>query len=145
MNDATRHEPAERDGGLLFSTENGWVRHCACRDVLVIGFLGYWMAVSRDQYRDFHGRLIGAVRCPLARARLAQGGRVAFRGHAPEPLFTAGRAELEELLWLLDSARFMLEARDAARAGFAAARPLSAASRPFLPFLPFDDAPEPPR
>ena len=111
-----------RDDNLLFSTENGTVRHCACRDVCVLHFLGHWLALSRPQYRDFHERLIEAVRCPLGLRRLDQGGRFAFRTRDGALAFALGRAEMEELLWLLDSARFMLDARDAAAAGFRASQ-----------------------
>jgi hypothetical protein len=111
------------DDRLLFSTENGWVRHCACRDVLVLHFAGHWMALTRHQYRDFHAHLIGAVRCPVGQRQLNEGGRFAFRSGDRDPAFTLDRSGMEELLWLLDSARFMLEARDAAAAGFATALP----------------------
>jgi hypothetical protein len=116
------HEEASlRDDSLLFSTENGTVRHCACRDVCVLHFLGHWLALSRLQYRDFHERLIEAVRCPLGLRRLEEGGRFAFRTGDGALAFALGRGEMEELLWLLDSARFMLDARDAAAAGFRSA------------------------
>lgn len=107
------------DDRLLFSTENGWVRHCVCRDLLVLHFAGHWMALTRSQYRDFHLRLIGTVRCPVGQRQLNEGGRFAFRSGDRDPAFTLDRAGMEELLWLLDSARFMLEARDAASIGFA--------------------------
>jgi len=107
-----------RDDSLLFSTENGTVHHCSCRDVCVLRFQDHWLALTRPQYRGFHERLIEAVRCPLGRRRLEQGGRFAFRTGDGALAFALGRAEMEELLWLLDSARFMLDARDAAAAGF---------------------------
>ena len=111
---------AAGDDNLLFSTENGSVRHCKCRDLLVLHFLGYWLALPRPQYQEFHGRLIETAGCPLGRKRLEEGGRFAFRTEAGAIAFTLGMTEMKELLWLLDSARFMLEAGDAAAAGFAA-------------------------
>lgn len=119
MNEHERTEGTAPDDRLLFSTENGWVRHCACRDVLVLHFAGYWMALTRIQYRDFHARVIGAVRCPTGQHQLNTGGRFAFRGGDREqPAFTLDARGMQELLWLLDSARFMLEARDAAARGY---------------------------
>jgi hypothetical protein len=119
MNEDYRNASIPADDRLLFSTENGWVRHCACRDVLVLHFSGHWMALTRPQYRDFHMRLISAVRCPIGQMQLNSGGRFAFRSSGDqEPAFSLDRSGMEELLWLLDSARFMLEARDAAQRGF---------------------------
>jgi hypothetical protein len=116
--DALHEESPPSDDRLLFATDGGWVRHCACRDVLVLHFAGHWMALTRPQYRDFHARLIAAVRCPVGQRQLNTGGRFAFRSGDREPAFTLDLAGMEELLWLLDSARFMLEARDAARRGY---------------------------
>lgn len=109
------------DHRLLFSTKNGWVRHCACRDVLVLHFAEHWMALSRPQYRDFHRQLIAAVRCPVGQKQLSGGGLFAFRdkdSQTGEPAFTLDQAGMEELLWLLDSARYMLDAQEAAHAGY---------------------------
>jgi hypothetical protein len=116
-------DSAPSDHRLLFSTDHGWVRHCTCRDVLVLSFAEHWMALTRPQYRDFHLRLIAAVRCPIGQMQLNSGGRFAFRRNTNEgatsaPAFTLDLAGMEELLWLLDSARFMLEAREAARDGY---------------------------
>lgn len=118
--DMSDHQPTEsHDDRLLFSTENGWVRHCACRDILVLHFGGHWMALTRLQYRDFHARLISTVRCPSGQRQLNTGGRFAFRSSGRgEAAFSLDREGMEELLWLLDSARFMLEARDAAERGY---------------------------
>lgn len=112
-------EPNETETGsqLLFSTENGFVRFCACHDVLVLHYNGHWMALTRPQYRAFHARLIEAVRCPLGQMRLNDGGRFVFRSAAGQTAFALDRPGMEDLLWLLDSARYMLEARDAALAG----------------------------
>ena len=109
-----------RDENLLFATENGWVHHCPCRDVLVLQYQGYWLALSPLEYRAFHVRLAESVGCPLGRKRLAEGGRFAFRTEEGSIAFTLGETEIRELLWLLDSAQFMFEAREAARKGFAA-------------------------
>lgn len=103
---------------LLFSTENGCVHHCAHQDVLVLHYQGYWMALTRPQYRDLHARLIQSARCPLGQMRLNGGGRFAFRSADGGEAFALGREGMEDLLWLLDSARFMLEAAEAAKAGF---------------------------
>jgi|GEM_PF-5068691 len=111
-------EQAATDHRLLFATDHGWVRHCACRDVLVLSFADHWMVLSRPQYRDFHLRLIAAVRCPMGQLQLHAGGRFAFRSGPGAPAFTLDLAGMEELLWLLDSARFMLEAREHAQRGF---------------------------
>jgi hypothetical protein len=108
------------DDNLLFATANGWVRHCQCRDVLVLNYQGYWLALPPLQYRDFHMRLAESVGCPLGRKRLAEGGRFAFRTEEGSLAFTLGENEVRELLWLLDSAQFMFEARKAALRGFAA-------------------------
>jgi hypothetical protein len=116
------HTARTGDDRLLFATDNGWVRHCACRDVLVLHFAGYWMALTRTQYRDFHSGLIATVRCPNGQRQLNAGGRFAFRNRSDgEAAFTLDRAGMEELLWLLDSARYMLDARDAAMRGYAGA------------------------
>jgi hypothetical protein len=104
---------------LLFSTENGWVRHCACHDLLVLNYQGYWLALPPVQYREFHARLAETVGCPIGRKRLEEGGRFAFRTEEGAIAFALGQAEIRELLWLLDSARFMFEAREAAAKGFA--------------------------
>jgi hypothetical protein len=101
---------SQSDDRLLFATENGWVRHCACHDVMVLHFAEHWMALTRAQYRDFHVRLIAAVRCPMGQMQLNAGGRFAFSSGSKAPAFTLDRVGMEELLWLLDSARFMLEA-----------------------------------
>jgi hypothetical protein len=106
-----------QESQLLFSTARGTVRHCACRDILVLHYLDHWMAFTRLQYRDFHARLIGAVRCPIGRMRLDEGGRFAFRSAVGTVAFALDRAGMEDLLWLLDSARYMLDAADAAGAG----------------------------
>lgn len=118
MNEPMNGDGEMRDDRLLFSTGNGWVRHCACRDVLVLHFVEHWMALTRRQYRDFHAQLIAAVRCPVGQRQLNDGGRFAFRSGSGEAAFTLDRAGMEELLWLLDSARFMLDARDAAERGY---------------------------
>lgn len=119
MNEDHRNAGTPAEDRLLFSTENGWVRHCACRDVLVLHFSGHWMALTRTQYRDFHTRIIAAVLCPNGQKQLNSGGRFAFRSSGePKPAFSLDRLGMEELLWLLDSARFMLEACDAAQRGF---------------------------
>jgi hypothetical protein len=111
-------ETRSTDDRLLFATENGWVRHCLCRDVLVLQFADHWMALTRPQYRDFHMRLIAAVRCPIGQMQLNSGGRFAFRSGTKDPAFTLDLVGMEELLWLLDSARYMLEALDVAARGF---------------------------
>ena len=107
------------NANLLFSTENGWVRHCACRDLLVLNYMSYWLALPPTQYREFHARLAESVGCPLGRKRLEEGGRFAFRTEDGAIAFTLGQPEIRELLWLLDSAHFMFEAREAAAKGFA--------------------------
>jgi hypothetical protein len=111
---------AAQDDNLLYSTANGSVRHCKCRDLLVLHFLGYWLVLPRPGYQEFHARLVETAGCPLGRKRLEEGSRFAFRTEAGAIAFTLGMEEMKELLWLLDSARFMLEAGDAAAAGFAA-------------------------
>ncbi len=112
-----RNQP--EDANLLFATENGWVRHCTCRDVLVLQYQGYWLALPPLQYHEFHVRIAEAVGCPLGQKRLREGGRFAFRTEGGAIAFTLGEPELKELLWLLDSAQFMFEAREAAAKGFA--------------------------
>ena len=110
------HHP--EDASLLFATANGWVRHCACRDLLVLQYQGYWLALPPASYRDFHARLAETVGCPLGRKRLEEGGRFAFRTEDGAIAFLLAEPELRELLWLLDSAHFMLEAREAAMRGY---------------------------
>jgi hypothetical protein len=114
------------DNRLLFSTEKGSVRHCACRDTLVLEYQGHWLALSRSGYRSFHERLIEAVRCPLGQRRLNEGGLFAFRTEGGNVAFTLDRRGMEDLLWLLDSARFMLDAGDAAAAGYCREEPREA-------------------
>ncbi len=110
---------ATSDDRLLFSTENGWVRHCPCHNVMILHFAGYWMALTQPQYREFHAGLISTVRCPIGQRQLNAGGRFAFRSSGSEQTaFSLDGEGMEELLWLLDSARFMLEARDAAARGY---------------------------
>jgi hypothetical protein len=110
------------DETLLFATANGWVRYCGCHDVLVLHYADHWMAFTRAQYRDFHARLISTVRCPNGQRQLNSGGRFAFRSRdVGEPAFFLDRGGMEDLLWLLDSSRYMLEARDAAQRGFSEA------------------------
>ncbi len=108
----------EKDDRLLFSTENGYVRHCACRDLMVLRFLDHGMALTRNEYRDFHFRLMEAANCPLTLKHLLEGGRMTFRAANGGVAFKADKVLMEELLWLLDSARYMLDARDAAAKGF---------------------------
>lgn len=115
--DQKQNQP--EDASLLSTTPSGWVRHCACRDVLVMQFLDYWLALPPADFLAFHERLAGTVGCPLGRKRLAEGGRYAFRTEKGAIAFLLDEAKIRELLWLLDSARFMLEARDAAAKGFA--------------------------
>jgi hypothetical protein len=108
------------DDNLLFATEHGWVRHCACRDLLVLHYREHWMVLSRPLYREFHLRLIELVQstaCPLVPAHAALAARFTFEGSDGRAAFTLDREGMRDLLWLLDSARFMLEARDAAAAG----------------------------
>jgi hypothetical protein len=50
--------------------------------------------------------------------RLDDGGQFPFQSHDGRRAFGLDRAGMEDLLWLLDSARFMLDAADAARAGY---------------------------
>lgn len=109
------------DSRLLFSSEHGSVMHCACRDTLVLQYHGYWLNFTRARYRTFHERLIESVRCPLGQKRLAQGDGFVFRTESGTTAFTLDRRGMEDLLWLLDSARYMLDARDAAAKGFRSA------------------------
>jgi hypothetical protein len=106
------------DNRLLFSTEKGSVRHCVSRDTLVLEYRGHWLPLSRSGYRAFHERLIESVRCPLGQRRLNEGGLFAFRTESGHVAFTLDRPGMEDLLWLLDSARFMLDAGDAVILGY---------------------------
>ncbi|MCD6024461.1 MAG: hypothetical protein K0Q91_1377 [Fibrobacteria bacterium] len=115
-----RESHSPENASLLFATTHGWVRYCTCRDVLVLQYRGYWLALPPPRYREFHARLVETVTCPLGRKRLREGGRFAFRTEEGAIAFLLGEPEVGELLWLLDSAHFMFEARNAALRGFAA-------------------------
>lgn len=114
------HNEESPAGGhrLLFTTENGSVRHCANHDVFILHFFDFWLPLRREDYRRFHERLIAKVHCPLGNRGLNEGGRFAFKTGSGDPAFSLDRKGMEELLWLLDSARFMLEAEEAATAGW---------------------------
>ena len=122
MADHASHAHGADDDNLLFATEHGWVRHCACRDLLVLHYREHWMVLSRSLYREFHLRLIELVQsiaCPLAPGQASLAARFTFEGADGRAAFTLDGDGMRDLLWLLDSARFMLEARDAAAAGMA--------------------------
>ena len=121
------HSPDEQVSGsghrLLFETEDGAVRHCPCHDVLILQYRDRWMAMTRAQYREFHARIIRTVHCPMpvAGGEASGGVRYVFRGADGEPVMTLEREQVAALERLLDSARYMLEAHDAAEAGYRAA------------------------
>jgi hypothetical protein len=128
-----REPDHSEDASLLFATANGWVRHCACRNILVLHYRGYWLALPPAQYREFHARLAETVGCPLGQKRLQEGGRFAFRTEEGAIAFVLGEPEVGELLWLLDSAYFMFEAREAAARGFATLPAGNADEEPWNP------------
>lgn len=104
---------------LLFETENGRVYQCAYFGRLVLTFKEYWMVWDREGFIRFRNQVVRLAICPLGRRFLADRGLRLVGDSAvgeSERILVLTGAESEELVWLLDSAHFMLYSSERDRA-----------------------------
>jgi hypothetical protein len=94
---------------LLFETENGRVYHGVYFGRVVLTFKEYWMVWDRDGFVRFRNQVVRLAICPLGRRFLADRGIRLVDEAGAKSLVLSG-AEAEELVWLLDSAHYMLYA-----------------------------------
>lgn len=95
---------------LLFSTENGEVYQCAVFGRLVLTFRGHWIVFDTEGFIRFRNQVVRLALCPIGRRMFVSEG-LRLIGENDGIVLRLGQAEAEELVWLLDSAQYMLYAR----------------------------------
>lgn len=95
---------------LLFSTENGEIYQCALFGRLVLTFKGYWIVFDAEGFIRFRNQVVRLATCTVGRRMFVSEG-LRLIGENDGIVLRLGPAEAEELVWLLDSAQYMLYAQ----------------------------------
>lgn len=92
---------------LLFETDHGQVYQCGYFGRLVLTFRGFWMVFDKPAFVRFRNQVVQLAACPVGRRFLANPGLRLFESNG-EKVLLLDAVEAQELVWLLDSAHFML-------------------------------------
>lgn len=114
---------------LLFSTENGEVYRCALFGRLVLTFKGFWIVFDAEGFFRFRNQVVRIATCPVGRRIFVSEG-LRLMGENDGIVLHLGPAEAEELVWLLDSAQYMLYAQKPDSHGGVAREPIAGNTQP---------------
>lgn len=99
---------------LLFATENGEVYQCGFFKRLVLTFKGYWVVFDGEGFVRFRNQVVRLAMCPVGRRMFASEG-LRLIGDNDGTVLRLRQPEVEELVWLLDSAQYVLLERRSER------------------------------